>query len=359
LAALNEVFSALRSCYSALENSMTSSAFTSTDLNALKTGISTHQTTIAAAVSAVEAAKQNLDNALLAYDTSVNNAANGLIQAQAAYDNAVIAARNGLASARVTGAQTMTAAESRADNAFEAWRVAQTQLDKITAPANKYDVTLARARIAQAQAALDAINKQIENCRIKAPISGTITQVNYEVGEQVLTGQTAIAMLGQNNFEIEVLISEADISKIKNDNPAEITLDAFGDDVKFDGRVYFIEPAETVIQDVIYYKVKISFDPQDMKIKSGMTANAIITTARQDNVLVMPGRAIIEKNGKTNGGALSDTPPAGPERYVRILVGGQVQESPVTVGLRGDEGLVEALSGVKEGDKVITYIKEK
>jgi len=153
--------------------------------------------------------------------------------------------------------------------------------------------------------------------------------------------------LGENNFEIEVDISEADIAKIRKDNPAEITLDAFGDEVKFPGQVYSIEPAETIIQDVIYYKVKVELSEKDevkmAGIKSGMTANVIITTSFRDNVLIMPSRAVVEKNGGN--------------KYVRVLVGKKVIEAPVEVGLRGDEGLVEVLSGVKEGDEVITFVK--
>jgi HlyD family secretion protein len=344
LDALNQVFAALKSCYSVLENSLTSSSFTLTDLNTIKTNISTQQTAIATALSITQTAAQNLDNAILAYDTNVNSAENALSQAQAAYDNAVTVARNALSSAKVTGSQQITAAESRVAATLEAWRVAQAQLDKTIAPADKYDTALAQAKIKQAQAALDSVSSQIANCYIGAPIAGVITKVNYDIGEQVMAGQPVMAILGKSGFEIEVLISEADITKIKVNDPAEITLDAYGEDVKFSGRVYFIEPAETVIQDVIYYKVKINFDPVGRDIKSGMTANVIITTASRNDVLVMPGRAVVEKNGDGN--------------LVRIFTAdGQVRESPVTTGLRGDEGMVEVLSGVNEGDKVITYIK--
>ncbi len=344
LGALNEVFAALKSCYSALENSLTSSDFTTTDLNTMKTNISAQQTAIATALSLTQTAAQNLDNAILAYDTNVSSAEDALSSANAAYDNAVTAARNGLASAKTAGAQQTTAAESKVAAMLEAWKVAQAQLDRTIAPADKYDVSLAQAKIKQAQASLDSISSQIANCYITAPLDGVITKSNYDTGEQVMAGQPVVAILGQSSFEIEVLISETDITKIKINDPVEITLDAYGEDVKFTGRVYFIEPAETVIQDVIYYKVKVSFDPGEREIKSGMTANVIITTASKDNALVMPGRAVID-NGNGNS-------------TVRILTAdGQVRESPVTVGLRGDEGMVEAVSGVKEGDKVITYIK--
>ena len=79
-------------------------------------------------------------------------------------------------------------------------------------------------------------------------------------------------------------------------------------------------------------------------IKSGMTANAVIVTAQKDNILIIPNRAVIRKNG---------------DRFVRVLVGGQITEAPIKTGLRGDEGMVEVLSGVKEGDEVVTFIENR
>ncbi len=344
LSVLNKVFASLQNCYNALENSVTSSTFTQSELDILKTSISAQQTLIGTAISSVQSAKQNLDDAVLNYDTNISTSEDNLAKARTAYDNALINARNGLATAKLFGEQQITAAESKVSAALEAWQVAQTQLNKIIASANKHDIALYQARVRQAIASLDAINKQIDNSVIKASISGTITKAEYEVGEQVMAGQPVISMLGENNFEIEVDISEADIAKVKNGNSAEVTLDAFGDDIKFQGQVYFIEPAETVIQDVIYYKVKINFDPKEEAVKSGMTANVIITTAQKDNILIVPSRAIVEKNGG--------------DKYARVLVDGQVTEKLIVVGLRGDEGMAEVVSGVKEGQEVITYIKE-
>ncbi|MEA3464178.1 MAG: HlyD family efflux transporter periplasmic adaptor subunit, partial [Patescibacteria group bacterium] len=184
----------------------------------------------------------------------------------------------------------------------------------------------------------------------------------YEIGEQTKATQPVISMLAEDNYEIEVLISETDIAKIKINDEAKITLDAFGENIKFSGKVFFIEPAETVIQDVIYYKVLVEFandaNPPagpaareqrgwrtPSNIKSGMTANVIITTAEKKNVLIMLSRAVIERNGG--------------DKIVRVLVGDAVKEVPVQIGLRGDEGMVEVLGGVKEGDEVVTFMKEK
>lgn len=345
LVVLNSAFDTLELTYTALDNSLVSASFTQTALDAMKTTISAQQSAVAGAITAQQGAKQNLDNAILAYNTNVSSAENNLAQAQASYDSALTSARNALESANVNGEQQITSAQSRVDSAQEAWQVAQAQLNRTTASPDRYDRSLLEARITQAQATLNNVNKQIENSIIKAPIDGTITKINYDIGEQVLSGsRSVISILGDNDFEIEVMISEADISKIEKGDPAHITLDAYGDDVKFEGAVSFVEPAETIIQDVIYYKVSINFTPGEQVVKSGMTANITITTDQKDNVMVIPARAVIDRNGSG--------------KIVRVLSNGEVLEKTVTVGLRGDEGLAEILTGLNENDEVVTFINK-
>ncbi|MDD4900731.1 MAG: efflux RND transporter periplasmic adaptor subunit [Patescibacteria group bacterium] len=323
---LNKTFSALNNCYTMLQSSMVSTTFTQAELDAYKTAISTQQTNVSTAITSVQTAQHNFSDSL-----------NDL-------NNEISAAEDALATAKVEGEQQITAAQSKVDTAYMNWQLTLAQLNKLKDKARDQDVNLSKAQVAQAQAALDLIHNQINNNIIKAPADGTITKKNYESGEQASGAKPVFSMLGVNNFEIEIDVSEADINKVALNNPAEITLDAFGEDIKFYGRVNFIEPAETVIQDVTYYKVKINFDGKDKNVKSGMTANANITTARKDNILIMPARAVVEKNGSG--------------KFVRLLVNQEMKEEPVTIGLRGDGGLVEALSGVSEGDTVVTYIKQ-
>lgn len=342
---LNKTFEALQSCFSALENTVTSSSFSQTDLDTFKSNISTQKTNVSTAISAVQTVKQNLNDAILAYTNNVNAFTDNLTSAQAAYNDAIKAAKNALSTAKINGNQQTTAAESVVNKAKESWNLAIAQLDDLLSPANKYDVALAEAQVRQAQASLEHVNQQIEDSIIKSSIDGTVTKMEYEIGEQVPAGKTIVSVLGEKNFEIEVLISEADIAKMSVEDKAEVTLDSFGDDVKFYGQVTFIEPAETEIQDVVYYKVTVSFNPENRSVKSGMTANITITTAEKSDVLIIPSRAIIDKNLEG--------------KIVRVLVNDKIQERSVALGLQGDEGMTEVLSGVSEGEKVVTYINEK
>lgn len=356
---LNVSFQTLNDCYSSLENTVVTSYFTQTELDAYKTNINTQLTTVSTGATALQTAEQNLDDAILSYNTNIAASEKSLAQAQTNLDSAIINARNSLNTAQMTAFQQITAAQSKVNSAAQALQVAEAELTKIKAPAKSQDIDLGQAQVAQAQAILESIANQIQNSIIKAPIDGVITDVGYETGETPLAGKTVISMLAKNNFDIEADISEADIAKVKVNNPVKITLDAFGEDYKFPGRIFSIDPAETKIQDVIYYKVKVNFDNLAAgqadsasgtlrfyltNIKSGMTANVNITTASKKNVLLIPSRAIIEKT-------------AG-EKIVRILKSGTMNELPVTLGLKGDEGMIEVLSGVKAGDDVVTFVKE-
>ncbi|MEA1962741.1 MAG: HlyD family efflux transporter periplasmic adaptor subunit [Patescibacteria group bacterium] len=348
---LDKTFSALAYCYSALEYTVTSSSLSQSSLDAFKSSISADQTLTAAAISATQTAKQNIEISLINYETYVAGAENTLNQTQAAYSDALKLAENNYSSAQINGEQQIVSAQSRTDSAFEAWQVAQSKYSQVIAPANRHDILVSLAKIKQAEALLASANKNIDNCFIKAPINGNITKINFEIGEQPGIGSPVIFMLGDNNYEIEVLISEADIAKISRNDFASITLDAFGEDIIFLGKVDFIEPAETVIQDVIYYSVTVIFTESKEKnaflsnVKSGMTANIDITTDKRENVLAMPVRAIVDKNGQG--------------KFTRVLIGENIEERQITLGLRGDGGLVEVLSGVKEGEGVVTYVKEE
>ncbi len=352
---LDETSKALAYSYAMLEATITSNNFSQANLDAYKNIISSQTNQINGAITAVETANQAYHNAKLSAETSIASAEDGLNQAKVALENAKLTARNNVASIRLSNERQIANAQSQYNTASKSVEVARAQLASLVAPARSADMALAQAQISQAQASLASVQKQIDDSRLLSPIDGVITQVNYEVGEQFAGGGKALIMvLVNNNFDIEVDVTESDISKIKVNNPVEITLDAFGDDVKFHGQVYFIEPAQTVIQDVVYYKVKISFsnaqeikewsENKQIQIKAGMTANTTITTNYKEKAIKIPSRGIIEK---TDG-----------EKMVQILKNNKLEEVKISLGLRGDEGMVEIVSGVNDGDEIITYIKQ-
>ena len=304
---LSDLNNFLNDSYRLADSIILNYSYSQTTKDAIKADVAVQQTATNAGLSAVQNSKSNLANAITSYKSQIDAAQKNL-------------------------------------NIYNA----QLRLKK--AGPRSFDVEAAQASLDQARAQLEKLNANLDSYVIKAPIDGKISKVNFLVGEQTSQAQPVMIMLGNEKYEIKVDIAESDIAKLKIGNKVTIDLDAFGSDHIFSGHVTFIEPASTVIKDVIYYKTTISFDQDSWndQIKAGMTANITIVTAEKQNVIYIPQRAV-----KIKEAVLGQVG----EKYVRILVADQPQEKSVTIGLRADNGLVEIVSGVAEGDKVITFEK--
>ena len=286
-------------------------ALTQTILDGHKTTIDTTRTAVNTQYTNTIAKKQALLDAKNSYSTYL-----------VAYDKAV----KDLATAQANAVNSVAYKQAAYDQA-------QANYDSKINPPREVDVASLRAALSVAVAMRD---KAI----IRAPIAGVVTKIDKKKGEFITGADTMIQLLAPN-YQIEVDIPETDISKLQLNDSAEISLDAFGNDVKFSGKIINMEPASTVIQDVVYYKVTVTLDASDKPIKAGMTANVKITTAKAENVLFVPSRAI-----KSNG-----------DKKVKVLNNGEVSEVTVEIGLKADGGKTEILSGLNEGQDVVVNVK--
>ncbi len=194
--------------------------------------------------------------------------------------------------------------------------------------------------MARARAIVANYEAQLSKTIIRSPLSGVVTAKDVKVGEIVSPSTAAVSVISRAAFETETNIPEADVSKVHVNDEASITLDAYGRDVIFPAKVVSVEPAETIVDGVATYKAKLHFTKEDDRIKSGMTANIIIKGDHRDNVLTVPQRAVIRKDGK---------------KMVRMVVDGAAKEIEVETGLRGSTGEIEIISGIKEDDAVIVF----
>ncbi|MFA5095183.1 MAG: efflux RND transporter periplasmic adaptor subunit [Candidatus Paceibacterota bacterium] len=193
------------------------------------------------------------------------------------------------------------------------------------------------AQVAQAQASVDSAKAKILNAQIVAPISGTVTQFDAKVGQLASSSVPLVSIISNSGYEVDAGVSETDIGKISIGDKVSMTLDAFPNET-FTGSVFYIAPADTNVQGVISFKIKISFDQPDPRLKSGLTANLDIETERKDNVLILPQYAILQNDE----GA-----------FIQTLENNVIKENPVTLGIQDKEGNVEIISGVSEGEQVL------
>jgi multidrug efflux pump subunit AcrA (membrane-fusion protein) len=309
------------------------SDFSQADLDALRSGIHTSKTNIDSAANAITNGKQaittgrnSLSSYTIVYDTAVLDLENTKKQATADMT---------IASAKVS-AQEANVAQAKAAHAL------------LIAPPRNVDVASLRADISRQSANVAALESDVTKGSLVALSDGVISTLDVEIGENVNANATIVSIISPE-LNIEVDVSESDIAKVHIDDIVDVTLDAFGDDDIFAGSVVSIEPAETEVSGVIYYKTKILLDNfERMDIRPGMTANVTVITHRVDGAIVVPQRAILEKNGG--------------DKIVRLLTDstlGTYTEVPVTIGMRGDDGFTQILSGLSVGQEVVTFIKEE
>ncbi len=211
------------------------------------------------------------------------------------------------------------------------------ELDLTKAGSTSEDIAAQKAQVEQSEASLESVRAKVQDSQIIAPQSGVVTEFDAKVGQRATAGASLISIISESALEVETEVPETDIGKVAVGDTVNMTFDAFPNDT-FLGSVLYINPAETIAQGVVSYKVKISFQKPDSRLKSGLTANLDIETEHKDNALVLPQYAILQNDQGT---------------FVEVLENGTVMQVPVTLGIADSKGNVEILSGVSEGQEVL------
>lgn len=263
--------------------------------------------------------------------------------------------------------------------------------------AAKQNVKGTKAAVQSARADLNAANKNLSRTTIVSPMDGIVSLLAVKKGERVAGNQFSVGtemmrIADLSKIEVRVDVGENDIPKIHIGDSATIEVDAYNDR-KFKGVVTQISSSSTSAQtvsaattsDVTNYKVYIRIDPasyadlidpskpRSFPFRPGMSASADIMTKRHENVLAVPILAITtrDKNEKAAGAKAKEEADkkkaAGQEvstnnavlaedmEEVVFVVGadGKVKKVAVRTDIQDNE-YIEVLSGLKEGDQVVS-----
>jgi HlyD family secretion protein len=289
-------------------------------------------------IDALDYAKTGMADASIREDVSSTDRTTidtDITNVNKAYSNINTAQAN-IANQKITNQVNINDAEST-------FKKAEADLEELKAPPRSVDIAIYQADVEKYRANMTEYNQKLKDASIIAPFAGVVAKIDGKIGEVVSAAdKIIISLISPTSFQIRADIPEADIRRLEVNDPVKITLDAFPEET-WPGQLVEIEPGETIIEGVVYYRVKILFGETGEKVKSGMSADTIIETGKKENVLHVPYRAIVFKEGR---------------RFVRVLKGEQIEEVEVEIGLRGNEGEVEIISGVSEGERVITFIKK-
>jgi len=206
------------------------------------------------------------------------------------------------------------------------------------------DILLAEAGVEKAQANLMEEEIQLSYAEITATIDGVVAFISTQEGETViasLNAPTFVTLIDLEKLEVTVFVDETDIGRIKKEQKAIFTVDAYADQF-FGGRVREIHPKAVIKDNVVNYEVILEINPENISLlRPEMTANVVVTTGTRSQALAIPKEAVRRKGKKS---------------FVMLNLNGKLSEEPVETGWR-DEGFIEIISGLKENDKVGILIK--
>jgi HlyD family secretion protein len=233
-------------------------------------------------------------------------------------------------------------AQSALDVAENRKHAAQSQL-----AVSQARVAEARAQVAQARAAADHSAEDLANATIRAPIRGTVLTRDVEIGSPVSSilnlgaNATLVMTLGDiDRMFVRGRVDEADIGRLRLDQPARIRVETFKDQV-FKGRVTQISPMGVEKDNVTSFEVRVSIDNPEMALKANMTANAEVVLEEHEHALLIPEAAVSYDAQKQ---AFVDVVTAGARKGRR--------RTPVKLGV-GNGTKIEVLQGLKQGDRVV------
>lgn len=214
----------------------------------------------------------------------------------------------------------------------------------------------ARQQIVVQQQNVQKAKTNLGYATITAPIDGVVLAKKVEEGQTVASAMTTptLFIIAQDLTDMRVIadIDEADIGGVKEGQRVTFTVDAFPDDV-FNGTVTQVRQQATTESNVVTYEVVISARNDDLKLMPGLTANVTIFTAEKNNVLAVPSKALRFQPTEAMLADGESIESVDAEQKVWKREGNVFKAYAVTTGATNGT-LTEILSGLKEGDEVIT-----
>jgi len=230
----------------------------------------------------------------------------------------------------VPSGRDIAEAQAKYDLAVAQLADAQRNWDRLQNGPTASDIDAAQARVDAAQATLDM-------AQIAAPFSGTVTEVDGMVGDQVSPGTQAFRVDDLSQLLVDVQVSEIDINSVKVGQPVTVTFDAIANQ-EYKGTVVEVAQAGDIVQGVVNFTVTVQLTDADSQVKPGMTAAVTIVVNQLDNVLIVPNRAVRVVNG---------------QQVVYILKNGILTPVNVTLGASSDTVSEVVAGDLKVGDQIV------
>ena len=226
----------------------------------------------------------------------------------------------------------------RARNLFEKGAVPRQRLDSAETAerAGTAQRDLARANLAQAEAAARRAREVQRDATLRSPITGVVVERNYDPGSLVSPGDDpVVAVADLRTLKLQAGVSELEAGRLKVGMPARVTVPARPGEV-YEGTVTAIAPEVDAKNRHFAIEVR-TLNPAGTLL-SGMYGVAAIPLAKATQVIAVPKDAVISRGGR---------------RVVLKIDADTVREVPVTEGL-SDASNVQIDKGLAAGDTIVS-----
>ena len=239
-----------------------------------------------------------------------------------------------------------------------------------------YNYEKAKAAYEQSQASMVKVRRNLEYATITSPIDGVVINKVVEEGQTVAAGfeTPTLFTIAADLTKMQVIadVDEADIGNVKEGQRVQFTVDAYPNDT-FEGVVQQVRLGEsddsssstsTSSSSVVTYEVVITADNPDLKLKPRLSANVTIFTMEEENVLLVPNKALRfipePKLMETLGLQVNDNSAniKKGEKFVWVKENNVLVTKAITVGV-SNNNYTEILGGLNEGEVVAVDLESE
>jgi len=217
---------------------------------------------------------------------------------------------------------------------------------KLEEARSQNDLRLQNAKVEKALANILEEETQLSYSTITATIDGVVAFVSTQEGETVVASMSAptfVTLIDLKKLEVTAFVDETDIGKIKANQKAKFTVDAFPKKF-FQAEIREIRPKAVIKDNVVNYEVMMEIDKKNISfLRPEMTANIVVTTGVRSDVLTIP-RGAVKRSGKKS--------------FAVMKAGTDLFDKAIVLGWR-DGDAQEVKSGLNDGEKVGILIKPK
>ena len=355
----NEAYKAAKDAYGTLpelDEQLQEAKRRKQELEDAQERLSVEYVTLVVQIETLEKQKQTIESSFESAKQGRESARQAVEQAQSAYDIA-----QATYNAAVRGEdQALSDYADAVDSAWRAYQTALTSLDstkkgtedQLEAYSDTLASATAGANTAVTQESIRQLNQTLDDTKITAPVSGTVTAVYASVGS---SGSGLLFVIEDtDHLVISTSVKGYDLGDVKTGMTVEIKSDATGDSV-IPGTLTTIAPTakknqlgDTEASNDPSFEAEVSVDSAESGLRIGMEARLSYIIARQAHVLAVPYEAVFTDEAGQSCILVLRTQEK--ETYL-------VEKLPVTTGLDDDLDIAVSGTGVEEGLRVITDAK--